>query len=132
MVIDDHMTLGMFVAFNAYRGQFSDRASAIVDMLLQLRMLSLHNERVADIVYQEPESHQSSQRLCEDTQAARFEVDDLSYQYDKLTPPVLSDRSFTIKPGESVAIVGPSGIVKTTLMKLMCGLLIPDRSASMD
>lgn len=126
MVIDGHMTLGMFVAFNAYRGQFSERASAIVDMVLELRMLSLHNERVADIVYQEPESQLCAKRLCQYDQAAKFEVEDLSYQYDKLTPPILSHCSFSIECGESVAIVGPSGVGKTTLMKLMCGLLTPD------
>ncbi|WP_241639904.1 peptidase domain-containing ABC transporter [Rosenbergiella epipactidis] len=126
MVIDGHMTLGMFVAFNAYRGQFSERASAIVDMVLELRMLSLHNERVADIVYQEPESQLSAKRLCQHNEAARFAVENISYQYDKLTLPVLSHCSFNIERGESVAIVGPSGVGKTTLMKLMCGLLTPD------
>ena len=126
MVIDGHMTLGMFVAFNAYRGQFSERASAIIDMLLELRMLSLHNERLADIVYQEPEPQLSVKRLCQHDEAARFEVENISYQYDKLSPPILLHRSFNIERGESVAIVGPSGVGKTTLIKLMCGLLKPD------
>lgn len=40
MVIDNNMTLGMFMAFNAYRGQFSQRASSLVDLCMQLRMLS--------------------------------------------------------------------------------------------
>lgn len=126
MVIDGHMTLGMFVAFNAYRGQFSERASNIVDMALQLRMLSLHNERVADIVYQQPEPQHQSKRLCAYDQAASFDVNSVSYQYDKLSAPIISNLSFSIVPGESVAIVGASGVGKTTLMKLMCGLLTPD------
>lgn len=41
MVINGQMTLGMFVAFNAYRGQFSERAASLIDMILQLRMLGL-------------------------------------------------------------------------------------------
>lgn len=55
MVIDNNMTLGMFMAFNAYRGQFSQRASSLVDLCMQLRMLSLHNERLSEIVFSEPE-----------------------------------------------------------------------------
>ncbi len=54
MVIDGQMTLGMFVAFNAYRGQFSDRATNLINMVLQLRMLALHSERIADIVSPKP------------------------------------------------------------------------------
>ncbi|WP_261253466.1 ABC transporter transmembrane domain-containing protein, partial [Serratia entomophila] len=63
LVIDNQMTLGMFVAFNAYRGQFSDRASNLIDMVLRLRMLSLHNERVADIVLSEPEKQMPPRQL---------------------------------------------------------------------
>ena len=126
MVIDGKMTLGMFVAFNAYRGQFSERASALIDMALQLRMLALHNDRIADIVLQETEVFQPARRLCPPEEAASLQVRDLGYQYDKLSRPVFSGVSFLVAAGESVAITGPSGAGKTTLMKVISGLLSPD------
>lgn len=126
MVIDGQMTLGMFVAFNAYRGQFSERASALIDMVLQLRMLALHNDRIADIVLQETEVYQPARRLCPPDEAASLQVRDLGYQYDKLSRPVFSGISFLVAAGESVAITGPSGSGKTTLMKVMSGLLSSD------
>lgn len=126
LVIDNQMTLGMFVAFNAYRGQFSERASSLIDMVLQLRMLSLHNERVADIVLSPPEQQMPVRQLFTKGQAVELQVRNLRYQYDRLTKPIVADLNFSIAAGESVAIVGPSGVGKTTLMKLMCGLLTPD------
>ncbi|AJJ64402.1 peptidase domain-containing ABC transporter [Yersinia aldovae] len=124
-VIDNQMTLGMFVAFNAYRGQFSVRASSLIDMVLQLRMLSLHNERVADIVLSEPEKEMPTRQLFPPNAPVAFSVCNLSYQYDSLSKAIINALNIEIKPGESVAIIGPSGVGKTTLMKLMSGLLEP-------
>lgn len=126
LVIDNQMTLGMFVAFNAYRGQFSGRASNLIDMMLQLRMLSLHNERVADIVLSSPEPQMPTRQFFTKGKAVELQVRNLCYQYDRLAKPIISDLNFSIAAGENVAIVGPSGVGKTTLMKLMCGLLLPD------
>lgn len=55
LVIDNQMTIGMFVAFGAFRSQFSDRVGSLVEFLLQLRMMSLHNERISDIALHERE-----------------------------------------------------------------------------
>ncbi|MEH9220171.1 ABC transporter transmembrane domain-containing protein, partial [Klebsiella quasipneumoniae] len=49
LVISGNMTIGMFVAFSSYRGQFSDRIASFIDFLLRLQIMSLHNERVSDI-----------------------------------------------------------------------------------
>jgi ATP-binding cassette subfamily B protein RaxB len=131
LVIDNEMTLGMFVAFNAYRGQFSERASSLIDMMLQLRMLSLHNERIADIVLSSPEQQMPARQLFTKGKAVALQIRNLRYQYDRLTKPVVSDLNLDIAAGESVAIIGPSGVGKTTLMKLMCGLLTPDSGSIM-
>lgn len=124
-VIDNSMTLGMFMAFNAYRGQFSQRASSLIDLFMQLRMLSLHNERLSEIVFTEPESEMPSRRVFEQDKGVKLEVKSLSYQYDAFTQPVFSNLNIVVEPGESVALIGPSGVGKTTLLKVMCGLLSP-------
>ncbi|EDR2773692.1 colicin V synthesis protein, partial [Salmonella enterica subsp. enterica serovar Oslo] len=56
MVIDNNMTIGMFVAFGTYRSLFSDRIGALINFLIQLKMMSLHNERISDIALNEKES----------------------------------------------------------------------------
>ncbi|MTD42514.1 ATP-binding cassette domain-containing protein [Erwinia sp. CPCC 100877] len=125
MVIDGGMTLGMFVAFSAYRGQFSDRTANLINIALQMRLLGLHNERVADIVLTEPEVEQPERKLAEVNEPIAFSTKNVAFQYDALSRPIFSGLNITVKAGESVAIVGPSGVGKTTLMKVMAGLLKP-------
>lgn len=125
MVIDNNMTLGMFMAFNAYRGQFSERASSLIDLALSLRMLSLHNERISDIIFTEGEEKVEAKQLFPTNTGISIEVKNLTYQYDTLSPPIFSDINLNIEAGRSVAIIGPSGVGKTTLLKIMCGLLYP-------
>lgn len=126
LVIDNQMTIGMFVAFSAFRGQFSDRVASLTNFLLQLRMMSLHNERVADIALHAREDKKSEVLIETDMRPVSLETRDLSYCYDSQSAPIFSDLAMYIKPGESVAITGSSGVGKTTLMKVLCGLFEPD------
>ena len=71
MVIDNTMTLGMFMAFNAYRGQFSQRASSLIDLAIGLRMLSLHNERISDIVFTDAEVESAPRQVFEPGRGCR-------------------------------------------------------------
>ncbi|OKO99481.1 peptidase domain-containing ABC transporter [Xenorhabdus eapokensis] len=124
-VIDNSMTLGMFVAFNAYRGQFSERSVSLIDIFFRLKMLSLHNTRVSDIVLSETEKQMPERNLFPSGVPVNLEIRNLYYQYDILTSYILKNVNMNINAGESVAIIGPSGMGKTTLLKLMAGLLLP-------
>lgn len=113
------------MAFNSYRGQFSQRAGSLIDLALSLRMLSLHNERISDLIFTEAEEAVAPRAIFRPGEGIALNVKQVSYQYDALSKPIFTDLNIAVQPGESVAIVGPSGVGKTTLLKVMSGLLMP-------
>ncbi|HGE5387827.1 peptidase domain-containing ABC transporter [Escherichia coli] len=126
LVIDNQMTIGMFVAFSSFRGQFSERVASLTSFLLQLRIMSLHNERIADIALHEKEEKKPEIEIVAHMGPISLETNGLSYRYDSQSAPIFSALSLSVAPGESVAITGASGVGKTTLMKVLCGLFEPD------
>ncbi|CAI8975620.1 peptidase domain-containing ABC transporter [Pseudomonas sp. fls2-241-R2A-110] len=123
-VLQGALSMGMLLAFIAYKTQFSGRASKLIDLGIEIRMLSLHAERLADIALELPESDGQME-----TDIARIEpsieLKHVSYRYALGEPSVIHNLSLTIHAGDSVAIVGRSGCGKTTLLKLILGLLTP-------
>ena len=122
-VLDGGFSVGMLFAFMAYKDQFSARVAGLIDKAIEMRMLSLQADRLADIVLTAPEEEAGSAPA--DPIDASLEVNNLSFRYSEMEPFVLLNCSFVVAPGESVAIVGPSGGGKTTLVKLVLGLLAP-------
>ena len=123
LVLDAAFSVGMLFAFVAYKEQFTARVAGLIDKLIELKMLQLQGERLADIVLTQPEEEAGPNAPA--ITDASIEVRGVSFRYSDTEPFVLQNCSFAIAPGESVAIVGPSGGGKTTLVKLMLGLLTP-------
>ena len=123
-VIEGGFSVGMLFAFVSYRATFSARVGALVDKWAQVAMLRLQAERLADIVLERAEEA-GSDRGGTETGDGTLEVRGLSFRYGDAEPWVLRDLSLSIAPGECVAITGSSGCGKTTLLKILLGLLTP-------
>lgn len=117
-------TVGMLFAFIAYKGQFTGRVSKLIDYGVELKMLSLHAERLADIALEPPEKDEVPEHDLAHL-APSIELKNVSFRYAEGEPWVLKDANFKVEAGESVAVTGPSGAGKTTLLKIALGLLQP-------
>lgn len=124
LVMSQHFSVGMLFAFFAYKEQFALRVSGLIDKLVELKMLRLQGERLADIVLAAPEADTLAP-APRDAAPARLELRGASFRYADGEPDVLSSVSLAIEPGESVAITGPSGCGKTTLLKVLLGIHEP-------
>jgi ATP-binding cassette subfamily B protein RaxB len=117
-------TIGMFLAFNSFSTQFTSRAASLINYGVELHMLGLHSERLGDIALAEPERETVPENDLRHL-TPRIELRDVSFRYGEGEPWVLKNTNLVVEAGERVAIVGSSGGGKTTLMKLMLGLLTP-------
>jgi ATP-binding cassette, subfamily B, bacterial CvaB/MchF/RaxB len=127
-VLDGGFSVGLLLAFIAYKDQFIDRVSELINKGVDLTMLRIHSERLADIALTEPEARGIAAPATDMVRLpASVEVRNLSFRYSEHEPWVFENISFRVEAGSSVAIVGPSGGGKTTLLKLLSGLLQPVR-----
>lgn len=118
------LSIGMLMAFLAYRGQFDTRVSSLIDQLISYKMLQLYGERLGDVVLTPPEP---SVRVHATTENASSDIrlDAVTFGYAPHEPLVLNEITLHIRPGASLAITGPSGGGKTTLVHVLLGVLEP-------
>ncbi len=124
-VLAGTMTLGTMLALNALAAGFLAPLAALVASGQQLQSMGAHLNRMADVLEAEPE-HQGDQAP---TVAGQVTLDNVAFQYDRHSAPVLRDINVQIQPGQKVAIVGRSGSGKSTLARLLLGLHQPTQGA---
>jgi len=125
-VIDGGFSVGMVFAYIAYKTQFLTRAASLIDQGIAFKMLGLHLERLSDIAMadQDPSFAKSLPPKAE--LKGRLELRNIRFRYSPSDPLVLDGVDLVVEPGEHVAITGPSGGGKSTLVKIILGLLEPD------
>lgn len=126
MAMNGDFTVGMIFAFQAYKQQFLDASTRLVDFGVRYRLLGVHLTRIADIALSPPEAAAAIER-SESLELVRggIELRNVSFRYGVGDTEVLRSVNLKIEPGEMIALVGPSGGGKTTLLKIMMGLLEP-------
>lgn len=128
LIIEQQFSLGMFLAFLAYRQHFADSSQSLVDSLTRFKVAGTYLHRMTDIIMQPTEKQMQKQGnlvpLWEHTEIrGKLQVKNLHFRYGPSSPWLYQGLNFTVQAGESVAIVGRSGLGKSTLMKIMIGLI---------
>lgn len=123
LIINKEFTIGMFIAFLAYRQQFSSSTQTLVDHIFKFKLASTYLRRMSDIVMQSQEQESTSLTITKEQAKGHIEVRDLHFRYSTSSPWLFKGINFKIDAGESVAIIGRSGLGKSSLLKLMTGLI---------
>jgi ATP-binding cassette subfamily B protein RaxB len=125
-VIDGGFSIGMVYAYLAYKGQFLGKAASLIDQAIDFRMLNLHLERLSDIALTKEDTGFQQNTSNDAELRGRIELRDIRYRYSPSDPLVLNGINLVVEPGDHIAITGPSGGGKSTLMKIILGLVEPE------
>ncbi len=124
MIMAETFTVGMLTAFTSYSATFSARVTVLIDAFISVKMLSLHVERLSDIVMEKAET-EPPVRTDVSRLKPRITLKDVKFRYAEGEPWVLDGVNLEIQAGENMVLVGESGCGKSTLSKLLTGLLEP-------
>lgn len=129
-VIGGSLTAGMVFAFFALKAMFVAKAKSLIDQTVQIRLLRLYLDRIGDVVLEDEDSSFADHGVLRE--GGRFEkitLEGVSYRYSPTDPYVLQDINLTIRFGDHVAITGDSGGGKSTLIRILLGLVEPTEGA---
>ena len=121
LTMNGYISFGVIVAFMIYVRLFTNPLSQIAQSLTALQSTAAAGERVFEFL---DEKEMSSQEDCKkylnrDEVKGKIEFDHVVFQYDNNDKPTIKDFTATALPGQKIAIVGPTGAGKTTMVNLL-------------
>ncbi|RKT85524.1 ABC transporter ATP-binding protein [Saccharopolyspora antimicrobica] len=118
MVLHGQVSLGTFVAFAGYVAMLGGPARMLSSVVIQAQLARAGVERIHELIDSQPEVQEKpgAVRLPEGPLEVRFDEVTFGYTRDQ---PVLSEASLQVRPGETVALVGPAGSGKSTVSLLL-------------
>ena len=127
LIIRGFMTIGIFFAFQGFLTALLAPFTKIINAKLEMQKIKISMERVQDVFnyqtdvnYKEFNMDGSFYKL-----SGHLEIKNLTFGYNRLAPPLVENFNMTLKPGGSIALVGASGCGKSTIAKLVSGLIRP-------
>ncbi len=120
----ESMSTGTFLAFSAAYGQFQMSVLQLSSVVISSINIVPIYERLKPILLAEPEIDET--KIDPGELSGELEVNNVSFRYKEDGPLILEDVSVQVKPGEFVALVGPSGGGKSTLFRILLGFEVPE------
>ncbi len=121
LAINGKVSIGDIQAFIQYVRSFNQPISQVANVANQLQSTAAAAERVFELLEEEEEVDLEKTPVCQiapEEVRGKVAFDHVSFGYDA-DETVINDFSFTAEPGQRVAIVGPTGAGKTTIVKLL-------------
>ena len=120
------ITLGILVAFLGYMGQFWQPMTKISDFYAQLADAMAYLERIFELLEEKPEIMDGPKAKDIGTVYGKVTYENVSFGYDEHQT-ILEAMNLVVQPGETIAIVGPTGAGKSTIIHLMSRFYNVDR-----
>ncbi|GAB3654835.1 ABC transporter ATP-binding protein [Nocardioides korecus] len=117
-VASGSLSLGDVQAFVQYTRQFTQPLTTVASMMNLLQSGVASAERVFELLDADEESEEPAARAGDGVRRGEVAFEHVSFRYDPDTP-LIEDLSLVARPGQTVAIVGPTGAGKTTLVNLV-------------
>ncbi|MGE5528793.1 MAG: ABC transporter ATP-binding protein [Patescibacteria group bacterium] len=124
LVLSGSLTIGVLVAYTSYINRFFQPIQNLGNLYNLINAAMASCERIFDFLDERPEVAEAAEpvRLRRAAGAVRFERVSFGYEPDR---PVLRDFDLEAAPGEIIALVGPTGAGKTTIINLLCRFYDP-------
>ena len=119
LALSGQISFGVIVAFMMYVRYFTQPLSQIAQTAQSMQSAAAASERVFDFLEAEEMSDESGKTAKLADAKVTVEFDPVRFSYEDSEQPVIRDFSAVAKPGQKVAIVGPTGAGKTTLVNLL-------------
>jgi ATP-binding cassette subfamily B protein len=117
-VASGQMSIGDIQAFIQYSRQFTQPLTQLASMINVMQSGIASAERVFELLDADEETTDAADPLTDPEAEGRVEFDHVRFAYDP-EKPLITDLSLVAEPGETIAIVGPTGAGKTTLVNLL-------------
>ena len=121
LTMNDIISFGVIVAFITYVRLFTSPLSQIAQAMTSLQSTAAASERVFEFVDEEemPNQDKITKKLNKKDVNGKIEFENIVFQYDNNDKPTINNFSAIATPGQKVAIVGPTGAGKTTIVNLL-------------
>lgn len=132
LIMKGDISIGLFIALQSLMGNFTGPVKNVVDVAGQVQLSKSNLATISDTMdtqvdplFRKDEVQLNDIQSSDAYLHGLIEVKNITFGYDRFSPPLINDFSLTISPGKRIAIVGGSGSGKSTIAKIISGIYQP-------